>query len=150
MGQRLVGEEVYAVDSDGAVEASDRPKGPATKTFDVGPPLLGITLILVLAIVGLFASSVADASLSRETPSHSAPPTNSVPDGGSRTPVGGSSRGVREEYPPSEQRDYPVYDEGPSYDDAPEPCVGDCTDMDHDGRTSDDVDADGDGLYESW
>lgn len=30
-----------------------------------------------------------------------------------------------------------------------EPCAGDCTDMDNDGRTNDDVDADGDGLYES-
>jgi hypothetical protein len=28
------------------------------------------------------------------------------------------------------------------------PCYGDCTDMDNDGRTWDDVDADGDGRYE--
>lgn len=28
-------------------------------------------------------------------------------------------------------------------------CAGDCNDMDHDGRTYNDVDADGDGLYES-
>lgn len=29
------------------------------------------------------------------------------------------------------------------------PCVGDCTDMDGDGRTWNDIDADGDGFYES-
>jgi hypothetical protein len=28
------------------------------------------------------------------------------------------------------------------------PCIGDCTDMDNDGRTWDDVDADGDGRFE--
>jgi uncharacterized protein YjbI with pentapeptide repeats len=33
------------------------------------------------------------------------------------------------------------------YDDGP--CIGDCNDMDGDGRTSDDIDRDGDGLYES-
>ncbi len=32
------------------------------------------------------------------------------------------------------------------YDDGP--CIGDCNDMDNDGRTWDDYDADGDGLYE--
>ena len=31
-----------------------------------------------------------------------------------------------------------------------EPCDGDCNDMDNDGYTWDDYDADGDGLYESW
>lgn len=53
------------------------------------------------------------------------------------------------------ENDYPEeYDDNSSsnnddYSDFEEPCIGDCTDMDHDGRTSNDIDADGDGRYES-
>ena len=35
------------------------------------------------------------------------------------------------------------------YGDNYESCVGDCNDMDNDGRTWDDIDGDGDGRYES-
>lgn len=42
------------------------------------------------------------------------------------------------------------YEDGGYYeDDGYDSCVGDCTDMDGDGRTWDDVDADNDGLYET-
>jgi hypothetical protein len=40
-----------------------------------------------------------------------------------------------------------VYDD--DYGDDYESCVGDCNDMDNDGRTWDDIDGDGDGRYES-
>ena len=39
------------------------------------------------------------------------------------------------------------YDDG--YEDYYDDCYGDCNDMDNDGRTWDDYDRDGDGLYES-
>jgi hypothetical protein len=55
---------------------------------------------------------------------------------------------------------YPGYNEQDTYGDVTEediqdyyddgPCYGDCYDMDNDGYTWDDYDADGDGLYESW
>lgn len=41
--------------------------------------------------------------------------------------------------------DSPWYQSEPDYD----TCIGDCFDMDNDGRTYDDVDGDGDGRYES-
>lgn len=44
--------------------------------------------------------------------------------------------------------DTPVVDDGGEFEEF-DSCVGDCTDMDNDGRTWDDVDADGDGLYET-
>lgn len=47
--------------------------------------------------------------------------------------------------------DEPWPDDHSSYGDDSDygSCVGDCTDSDDDGRTYDDVDADGDGLYET-
>jgi hypothetical protein len=61
------------------------------------------------------------------------------------------------EYDPAEDyvEDYDEdYDPADDYyysepEDYYEPCYGDCYDMDFDGRTWDDYDADGDGLYES-
>ena len=63
---------------------------------------------------------------------------------GSATSGGeGSGRGPCTE--PSCQPDRSGEDRMPP----PDPCPGDCNDMDNDGRTADDVDADRDGLYES-
>ena len=48
-------------------------------------------------------------------------------------------------------RDVDYYDDDDPYlyNDNNEQCVGDCMDMDNDGRTSNDVDIDNDGLYET-
>ena len=50
---------------------------------------------------------------------------------------------------PDEDSNYEYYDEPDWGDYDAGSCVGDCTDMDGDGRTWDDIDADGDGFYES-
>jgi hypothetical protein len=58
-----------------------------------------------------------------------------------------------QEYFDDENQEY--YDDGNQeyYDDGNQEnydeCIGDCNDMDNDGRTWDDYDGDGDGLYES-
>ena len=59
---------------------------------------------------------------------------------------GFNSNDRSEEYYDDEYEEF--YDDGDEeyYDD---PCYGDCNDMDNDGRTWDDYDGDGDGLYES-
>ena len=49
----------------------------------------------------------------------------------------------------SEGYDDPIQDDDDSYGDYDSQCVGDCNDMDNDGRTWNDVDADNDGIYES-
>jgi hypothetical protein len=50
---------------------------------------------------------------------------------------------------PDEDSNYEYYDEPDWGDYDTGSCVGDCTDMDGDGRTWNDIDADGDGFYES-
>lgn len=49
----------------------------------------------------------------------------------------------------SEGYDDPIQDDDDIYGDYESQCVGDCNDMDNDGRTWNDVDADNDGIYES-
>lgn len=70
-----------------------------------------------------------------------------------------TDNGYVEDDDPAEDDDYydpadDYYDPAEDYYSEPEdyyePCYGDCYDMDSDGRTWDDYDADGDGLYESW
>lgn len=80
-------------------------------------------------------------------------------------PVIDAVRGSNDDDPPSRpfvdnspgyvnDDDYPSdddsgYDDTYIDDDGVDSCVGDCNDMDNDGRTWDDVDADHDGLYET-
>ena len=68
---------------------------------------------------------------------------NSSPSGGCSTDAdcGGGPYG--------EERENYGDDYWPDPDDGSNYCDGDCNDMDNDGRTWDDVDRDGDGLYET-
>ena len=70
---------------------------------------------------------------------------------GKATDVGSNDHG-EDSYDPPEWEPSENFDSGNDYAedfDSDPPCIGDCNDMDGDGRTWNDIDGDGDGLYES-